>query len=153
MRAAYLETIAELRGRRVKTYDVSSRVKLTKSAAEYGQSREARRELAYEALLAAGRTSWTVGDRVRVYRAIGGAAGLVEDDDQVDAPRDYDVEHYIRVLRDSFASRLQRAFEPDDFATLFDDPDQLSLFAKSPAAIRPILTAIAEITDSSRNGV
>src|SRR6185437_6365851 len=69
---AYVDTIAELRARRVATFDVSSRVKLTKSPSEYAASREDRRELAYEALLSAGRTVWTVGDRVRVYRAIGG---------------------------------------------------------------------------------
>jgi DNA polymerase, archaea type len=143
---AYVDAIANLRARRVTAFDVSSRVKLTKTAAEYAQTRESRRELAYEAMFAAGRTSWTVGDRVHVYRAIGGAA--LQDGDK----RDYDIEHYVRVLRDSYASRLARAFEPDDFAALFDDPDQLRLFAKSVSTIRPILRAIDATTDESRNG-
>ena len=154
---AYTDVIADLRARRVATFDVSSRVRLTKNPADYASSRESRRELAYEAVLAAGRTSWAIGDRVRVYRAIGGGAGLVADPDDddvpVDAPRDYDIEHYVRVLRDGYASRLARAFEPDDFAALFDDPDQLLLFAKPVASIRPILTALSEVTDASRNGV
>ena len=39
-------------------------------------------------------------------------------------PRDYDVAHYERVLRDTFAARLARAFTPEDFAVVFADPDQ-----------------------------
>jgi DNA polymerase, archaea type len=153
---AYTDVIAALRARRVSTFDVSSRVKLTKTPAEYAQTREARRELAYEAMFAAGRSSWSVGDRVRVYRASGGGAGVVAErsdvPDRDDDRRDYDIEHYVRVLHDTYASRLARAFEPDDFAALFDDPDQLLLFAKPVSTIRPILRAIDATTDGSRNG-
>ena len=94
-------------------------------------------------MLSAGRTTWSVGERVRVYRAISGGAGLIDEAAEND-PRDYDVEHYVRLLRDTFASRLARAFTPDDFATLFDDPDQLTLFAKPIGSIRPILTVAPE---------
>ena len=55
-------------------------------------------------------------------------------------PRDYDVAHYARVLRDGFASRLARAFTPDGFHAVFDDPDQPSLFARLDVIARPILT-------------
>ncbi len=143
---AYLATIAALRRRAIATYDVSSRVRLTKTPAEYYETRDSRRELAYEALIAAGHARWDVGARVRVYHAIGGAAGLVRDPDddaiggEAADPRDYDVEHYVRVLRDTFAARFARAFTPDDFATVFADPDQLSLFATPISAVRPILT-------------
>jgi DNA polymerase elongation subunit (family B) len=155
MRAAYLATIARLRMRDVSTYDVSSRVRLTKSAAEYYATRDSRRELAYEAMLASGRTAWEVGARVRVYRAIGGGAGLVldpEDDlaggfDAAD-PRDYDVDHYVRLLRGTFAARFARAFTPDDFASVFADPDQLSLFETPLATIRPVLV-MAELDSAS----
>jgi DNA polymerase I len=142
---AYIETITALRTRAVPTFDVSSRVRLTKPPAEYLAVRESRRELSYEAMLASGRTEWAVGDRVRVYRTIGNGANVVADlDDETIAvghgdPRDYDIEHYVRLLRDTYASRLARAFSPDDFATLFDDPDQLSLFGKPLAEIRPVL--------------
>ncbi len=55
---------------------------------------------------------WARGERVRVYRTAGGGAGVVPERDggAADAPdpRDYDVEHYVRVLRDKFASRLAR---------------------------------------------
>ena len=143
VRAAYVGTIDALRRRAIATYDVSSRVRLAKTPAEYFETRDARRELAYEAMIASGRTAWDAGVRVRVYRASGGGAGLVasERDEAADA-RDYDVDHYVRVLRDSFASRFARAFTADDFATVFGDPDQLSLFATPLGSIRPILTVL-----------
>jgi DNA polymerase I len=54
--------------------------------------------------------------------------------------RDYDVEHYERLLRTQFAARLVRAFEPDHYAAVFADPDQLTLFTIPLDTIRPILT-------------
>jgi DNA polymerase I len=113
---AYREVVAALRAREVATADVCSRVKLTKTPEEYAAS--GRRELPYEAVLASGRRGWAVGTRVRVYRSTAGA-GLLRDPDDglggtfVDAdPRDYDVEHYVRVLRETYAARLERAFAP-----------------------------------------
>jgi DNA polymerase elongation subunit (family B) len=146
VRAAYLETAAALRRLEVPTRDVSSRVRLTKTPEQYRLRRETRRELAYEAMLASGRPSWSLGDRVRVYRTRSGSGGVVEDgDDGAPAegsadPRDYDVEHYVRVLRDTYASRLARAFTPEDFAAVFADPSQMELFAPALAGIRPVLT-------------
>ena len=61
-----------------------------------------------------------------------------------DDPRDYDADHYIRILREQFASRLARALTPDDFAAVFADPDQLSLFVRSLDTARPVLTAVYE---------
>ncbi|HEU0052906.1 MAG TPA: DNA polymerase domain-containing protein, partial [Longimicrobium sp.] len=139
VREAYLETLDALRRREFTTHDVSSRVRITKSSERYAETREKRREFAYEALLASGRTSWRAGERARVYRTRTGAGAVVPADADIADPRDYDVDHYARVLRANFASRLARAFTPDDFAALFADPDQLSLFAPSPDAIRPIL--------------
>ncbi|MEO7091617.1 MAG: DNA polymerase domain-containing protein, partial [Polyangiales bacterium] len=145
---AYLDVISALRQREVPTYDVSSRVRLTKAPAEYLATRETRRELTYEAMLASGRTTWRAGERTRVYRTRGGGGGVVGDpeDDEMAAPtadvRDYDVDHYVRVLRDNFATRLARAFTPDDFAAVFADPDQLQLFAPPVASIRAVLTDV-----------
>ncbi|HEX8904508.1 MAG TPA: DNA polymerase domain-containing protein, partial [Longimicrobiaceae bacterium] len=144
VREAYLASLAALRRRELATFEVSSRVRLTKTPARYAETRESRRELAYEALLASGRTSWRVGERVRVYRTRGGgrACPASPDDDFYGNgadPRDYDVDHYSRVLRDTFAVRLARALTPDDFAALFADPDQLSLFEPSTASMHPIL--------------
>ncbi|HEX8321766.1 ribonuclease H-like domain-containing protein [Longimicrobium sp.] len=147
VRDTYLATVGALRRRELPTFDVSSRVRLTKSPARYAETREARRELAYEALLASGRTVWRVGERVRVYRTQGGGASVVPSADEDPAssadPRDYDVAHYARVLRTTFAARLARALTPADFAAVFADADQLSLFAPSTAGMRPVLQTLA----------
>ena len=148
VRNAFVETVFALRGRTIRTYDVSSRVRLTKSPDAYLAIRDSRRELTYEALLASGRTHWSVGDRVRVYRTSNGYGGVVEEDDGVGGapaadPRDYDVDHYIRVLRDTYAARLERAFSPEDFGVVFADPEQPSLWADSLAEVRTVLTRMA----------
>jgi DNA polymerase elongation subunit (family B) len=138
----YMATVAALRRREVPTREVSSRVRLTKSPARYLESREKRRELSYEALLSNGVTEWRVGDRIRVYRRNAGEAGLVDFDEREGEtdPRDYDVEYYVRQLRETFAARLARAFTPADFDAVFADPDQLSLLPPSFETMRPILT-------------
>jgi DNA polymerase elongation subunit (family B) len=144
VRDAYLATIGALRTRALPTHDVSSRVRLTKSPAEYAEAREKRRELPYEALLANGRTDWSVGDRIRVYRRRNGEGGLVASDEETPGPdlRDYDVDYYVRLLRASFGERLARAFAPEDFAEVFADPDQFALFAPAIEGIHPILTML-----------
>ena len=69
-------------GAALPTFDVTARLRLTKTPAEYRATRKDRRELVYEAVLRGGRTEWTVGERVRVYRTASGEAGLfVEEDD------------------------------------------------------------------------
>jgi DNA polymerase I len=155
---AYIDTVAALRKRAIPTREVTARVRLTKTPAQYLATRDSRRELPYEAVLASGRTTWTVGERVRVYRATRGRSRLIaEFDDDRDStgdpgdagedpgdPRDYDVEHYLRVLRDTFAARFARALTPEDFAAVFADPEQPSLFARSLAGARPILTMIVQ---------
>jgi DNA polymerase, archaea type len=156
--AAYVATVRALRRRGYPTREVTARVRLTRTPAQYLAQRGERRELPYEALLACGRTEWTVGERIRVYRATNGRAGLLVDAGDPDgdgeaeaAPdaaldlsgagevRDYDIEYYLRVLRETYAARLARAFDPEDFATLFADPDQPSLFARPLSEMRTIL--------------
>jgi DNA polymerase I len=145
VRAAYLDTVAALRRRAVRTYDVSSRVRLTKTPEQYASVRDSRHELSYEAMLASGRSTWSLGDRVRVYRTRSGSGGVVPERDEAPIdhapdPRDYDVEHYVRLLRDTYASRLARAFAPRDYEAVFADPAQLEMFAPEITAIRPTLT-------------
>jgi DNA polymerase elongation subunit (family B) len=166
---AYLATISALRRRALATRDVAARVRLTKPPEQYLATRDARRELPYEAVLASGRRQWAVGEHVRVYRATRGRSGLLIEPGEPDAtdarrgnaglapdpdpasrgspdpadPRDYDIEHYLRVLRDTYAARLARALTPDDYAAIFADPDQPSLFARSLRDARPILTLVA----------
>lgn len=145
VREAYLDTAAALRRRELATREVTSRVRLTKSPKEYAVTRDTRRELAYEALLAAGKDRWRAGEKIRIYRRTNGTGGLLASEDGGDPaadPRDYDVEHYLRVLRDSFASRLVRAFRPEDYSVIFGDPDQPSLFSVALDSIRPILTTL-----------
>ncbi len=150
VRNAYLECVMALRRIEVPTFDVSSRLRLTKTPEQYLAARDSRRELTYEALLASGRKQWSLGERVRVYRTRDGSGGVVPDpnDESVTAsalpadPRNYDVDHYVRVLRDNFASRLERAFSPDDYSAVFADPRQPSLFARPMEEISAVLTKI-----------
>jgi DNA polymerase elongation subunit (family B) len=148
VRDAYLETVDALRARAISTFDVSSRVRLTKTPEEYLETRESRRELPYEAMLASNRPSWSVGDRVRVYRKRHATGRIVADAGEPgegggDDPRDYDVEWYVRQLRETFAARMVRAFTTDDFAIVFPHPDQLSLFAADIGTVRTVLVGEA----------
>jgi DNA polymerase I len=144
VRAAFLGAVSALRRREVPTCELASLVRLTKTPERYAEVRGARRELPYEAVLAAGRTTWTVSERVRVYRTRSGSAALAPDPDGGDGSppdaRDYDVDHYVRLLRDIYAARFARAFTPEDFAAVFADPAQLSLFAPRLDEVRTILT-------------
>jgi DNA polymerase, archaea type len=147
VREIYVATLDSLRRHDLPAYDVSSRVRLTKNPAQYRETRETRRELPYEAMLASGRTSWSIGDRIRVYRTRSGPGGVIEEsEDDATANsesanrRDYDADHYARVLRATFAARLERAFTPADYEALFADPDQMSLFTPPTAGIRTVLT-------------
>ena len=152
VRELFLATVSALRRREVPTYDVSSRVRMTKTPAQYLAIREGRRELAYEAMLASGRTEWSIGERVRIYRTARGLGGVIAEP-EADAlpsedPRDYDVDHYVRILREQFASRIARALTPEDYAAVFADPDQLSLFVRSLVGARPVLTPVSVQTEA-----
>jgi DNA polymerase elongation subunit (family B) len=151
VRQVYVAAVAALRRRELSTYDVSSRVRLTKTPERYLAIRDERRELTYEALLASGRTTWTVGERVRVYKTVAGYGGVVSEAEDgarlPDAPdgRDYDVDHYVRVLRDNFAERLSRALRPEHFAAIVSDPEQPSLFDESLADETTILNKFGNL--------
>jgi len=154
VRAAFVECAAALRACSLPSLEVSTEVRLTKSPEQYAATREQRRELAYEALLGSGRRTWSSGERIRVYRAQGGRAALLPlaDGEHPEAealdvhadPRDYDVEYYVRLLRETFAARLARALEPEVFAEVFADPRQLGLFTRSLELARPILTLLRD---------
>ena len=151
VREIYLATVSALRRHDLPAHDVASRVRLSKTPSEYLATRDSRRELPYEAMLASGRTTWAVGERVRVYRTARGTGRVIDELDDDDAPsdddaRNYDADHYVRILREQYTSRFARALAPDDFAAVFADPDQLSLFAPSLATMRPVLTRVSEST-------
>jgi DNA polymerase I len=153
VREVYVSTALALRRRALPTQDVCARVRLTKTPAQYLATRSLRRELGYEALLGNGRDDWAPGERIRVYRATRGRAGLLPDPDAEDtrddtdcAPdaRDYDVDFYLRLLRETFAARLARGLTADDFAAICADPAQPSLFEKALQDARPKLTILAD---------
>lgn len=147
VRQAYLDTVRAVHRRDMPTVAMCSRVRLRKAPATYLRTREQRREFAYEAMLHSGRTSWSIGDQVRVYRTVGGGAMIEELDGEAlvhhDA-RNYDASYYIALLRRTFATRLARALSAEDFALVFADVDQLPLFAASLDAVRVIATPAPE---------
>jgi DNA polymerase elongation subunit (family B) len=150
--SAFLAMVTALRDRALPAADVAARLRLAKTPAQYQASRQRLREPQYEALLAAGRTVWGVGERVRVYRAQHGTMVWLPDDHQLDSTgenvasrrmhsdeqRDYDVEHYIRVLQTSYARRLQKAFTSDAFAQVFRVDGQAGLWDLPLDQIEPI---------------
>lgn len=153
VREAYVATTFSLRRRTLSTFDVSARVRLTKTPSEYLATRASRRELSYEALLNNGHSDWAPGDRIRVYRAAHQRAGLLVDPDAAEVPgapannpdpRDYDVGYYLRLLRETFAARLARGLSSEDFAAICADPGQPSLFEHSLATAQPTLTVLSD---------
>jgi DNA polymerase I len=154
---AYQDTQEALRLRLLPAADVATRMRLTKDSKTYLAGRAKHTEAQYEALLAAGRTQWRAGERVRFYRAQNGApvwlpdeaddASPIQDDEEADDPDgsveplsltasgdalteryDYDVDHYLRVLRVSYAERRRAVFEAEDFQQLFRLDAQRGLF-------------------------
>lgn len=151
VRAAYLETIAALHRAELPTIEVASRVRLRKSPAAYEAQRATRREFSYEAVYNTGRTTWRVGERVRVYRSVSGGGVIEEIDGEAREghdPRDYDRAYYIALLRRTYATRLARAFTPDDFARVFADPEQLPLFGVGLEQVRPVATPVEGAWDA-----
>ena len=168
VRDAYLETADALRQRLFTATDVATRVRLSKTPEAYQAARSGHSEQAYEALLAAGRTKWTPGERVRFYRSQSGLQVWVPDEieeiiigdahedgskedrripneallffhpEEMKSRRDYDVEHYLRVLVTSYASRLRKAYATEDFEQLFRIDEQLGLFDRPVEHIQPI---------------
>jgi DNA polymerase elongation subunit (family B) len=159
LRQCYLDVVDALRQRRLPASDVAARIRLSKTSEAYQASRVNHPEPQYEALLASGRTHWHPGERVRFYRVRGGRyVWLPEETEEVPlqsnwqageqatkAPtyedvanrRDYDVDHYLQVLVNSYASRLRKAFEPEDFEQLFRLDGLSGLFDKPVESVEP----------------
>ena len=68
VRKAFLDTVTALRSRSLPATDLGARVRLSKTPEAYLAIRASHPEPQYEALLAAGRTRWYPGERVRYYR-------------------------------------------------------------------------------------
>lgn len=123
LRQSFVDTLSRLRSRSYSVAEVASRAKLTKSPEKYAKS--GRSEAMYEAMLASGKPNWYVGEKVQIYRATGGRWLVLED--EAKDRHDYDINHYVRVLRESYAERLRKAFDAHDFETLFGG-EQVGLF-------------------------
>lgn len=134
---AYHTMVAALRAQTLSASDVAMRARLTKTPEQYQATRMRGREGPYEALLAAGRSTWAIGEQVRFYRAVHGGYVLLADDAQPAAWPPYDAEHYHHVLRTTYASRLRKAFEPADFERLLREGGQQSLFDQPIEQIVP----------------
>jgi DNA polymerase elongation subunit (family B) len=166
VREAYLETVEAIRNRTLPASDMGARVRLSKTPSSYLASRATHPEPQYEALLNAGRTRWFPGERVRFYRSqnkqyvwlpeeteeavIGNEWGEEDENGEetqdhnasfqrteVANRRDYDVEHYLRVLVTSYAARLRKAFTTEDFDQLFRVDAQQGLFDLPVEDIQP----------------
>ena len=68
VRKAFLDTVTAIRDRTLPATDLGTRVRLSKTPEGYLASRASHPEPQYESLLAAGRTRWYPGERVRYYR-------------------------------------------------------------------------------------
>lgn len=142
LRAAFLDVASAIARRALPVEDMASRARLSKTPEAYAKTRASHREAPYEALLAAGRTRWSPGERVRFYRARNGVhVWLPDEEEGGPAPqprvRDYDAVHYLEVLVGSYASRLRKAFEPEDFERIFRLDQQGWLFDRPIASIAP----------------
>jgi DNA polymerase elongation subunit (family B) len=123
IRDAYLAQRQAIRDRELGLSDVLSLEKLTKTPAEYSAS--TRLEPKYEAMRLAGRTAWSAGDRVGLYRAQDQTWRLADAPQAESAP--YNAAHYLDVL-DKMAQRFSKAFSEADFAAIFRPPEQPALF-------------------------
>lgn len=156
VRAAFLECVTALRERRLPVDDVAARMRLTKTPETYMERRARLQEGQYEALLAAGRTEWVVGERVRCYRARGGRFVWLPDETEdlgdghawehkrPDEALPYDVEHYLQVLVTSYAGRLRKAFAPEIWEQLFRLDQQAGLFDLPLAEMEPLWIRCAD---------
>ena len=147
VRAAFVETVEALRASAFTTAQVATRARLSKAPPEYTATRTRSREAPYEALLHAGRNDWSVGERVRYYRNSAREYIWLPDDSPgsgagqpaAAAPQnDYDIPHYIELLINSYASRLRKAFAPEDYAQLVRVDGQLGLFDRPIEGIAPL---------------
>lgn len=138
LRELYQRVVADLRARRVPVDDLCTRVITTKSASQYHAAK--RREEQYEVLLAAGREDWRPNERVTYYQARDRRKKLLEQ-----FADDYDVEYYVKRLRQTYCQRLAKAFRPEDFARIFQDASELGLFDDDLSGIRTIWTREREL--------
>ncbi len=117
----YLTLLAE---KALPLEDMLIPARLTKSSKEYLNTRQTRREAPYEAMLAAGKTVWAKGERIRFYYAGQRQVTLYTGADT----RNYDVAYYKKILRNQYAAKLENGLSRAVFAEFFSPPEQAVLF-------------------------
>lgn len=137
VRRAYLETLGAVQRGLLSNSDVASRVRITKSADQYAQTRAAREETVYEVLLRAGRP-WRAGESVSLYQAAGQGLVLLEANP---GGQDYDRPFYASTLLSAYASRLRKGLRPEDFRQVFSQ-GQPGLFDQPISTIRATWTPV-----------
>ncbi len=136
VRAAFLAAVAAVRSGTLPPADLAEQVALTKTPEAYAATRARRPEPVYEALIAADRTTWQAGERIRIYRGADHRwLWLPTDNGPAVAP--YDVDHYLQNVLMAYATRLRKAFAPDDFAQIVQMDGQLGLFDRPVSQIEP----------------
>ncbi len=135
IRESFLQTEAKIKNREIPISEIAVRAKVSKSSDKYAAA--GRSEAVYEAMLASGIKSWKAGERISIYRSAKGWLVAPEEEQVEYIP--YETAHYAKVLRDNFASRMSKAFSPEDWATLFRLDSQPSLFDPPVESIKPVL--------------
>jgi DNA polymerase, archaea type len=134
LRESFLATVQKLKTRQYTLEDVAIRVRLTKTPEQYAASK--RKEATYEAMLASNKTSWRQGERVKIYKAQQGQWLVLED--RAKTNNHYDITHYVKTLRETYAGRFEKAFSKEDFETMFRT-EQEGLFDPPVATIKTLL--------------
>ncbi|WP_233218909.1 ribonuclease H-like domain-containing protein [Deinococcus arcticus] len=114
VQAAFEDTAKRLTERRFTNAEVSTRVRIGKTRADFAQTRAQRKEAHLEAAWHAG-LDFRVGDRVTPYVRAGQGLTVVTDPDG----HDYDAGHYQAALVQNYATRLRKALDPADWEQLF----------------------------------
>lgn len=119
LHAVYRETLAALRGRRYKNYEMTTLARLAKTPEQYFNSSSRMRESSYEALIGAGRREWRVGEHIRYYRSKTGLPVW---------------------LKEAEAEEEDQTTETGDDGDAFDDEEDLSQVGlnTAPGGSRPV---------------
>ena len=112
LRKVFLETVSALRNRTLPVSDLGTRVRLSKTPETYLASRASHPEAQYEALLAAGRTRWYPGERVRFYRIRGKTYTWLPDENE-EASVDHGWESEVEI------QEQEQVADPTFFHTKF----------------------------------
>jgi len=129
VRRMFLDTVHQVRTAQLALEDLSVQVTLHKSPPQY--RRGGTHEEPYEVLLAAGVRFWRVGQRIRYFRARGGEARLLLEDEAVN-PAEADTEYYVQRLVSLYGQQYAQAFTRADFQRLFRVPAGPGPFVDEP---------------------